>query len=190
MTFYDYEISRRIDVSILEGSHYSNELSVRGNDRDWVQGTFSSLKEVIDATRPQDNLILKHKQIVLHVIAIGVGTLVYMVLNFLIFRHFPYDATKIPTNILTALLDFYRSNRFLYYAIFYLVSVFLMWLEGMFTLAYPVYYWLMKLWPEIEFDFGPEHMNKHKIRRHRIWIIASLVLIPILVNIASHFIVR
>jgi hypothetical protein len=187
ITFYDYETERNIDFSIREGNYYGGELSVRGTDKNWVQGNFTTLQEIIDSIKPQENVILKYKNIVFHIIAFGTGSLFYLLLNFLIFQHIPIPnrTIEISSEFLKSVFLFLKANLW----ILYLILVFLLWFEGVVTFAYPLHKWLLELWPEIEFDFGPDHLNKNKIRRQRIWIVASLVIIPIAVNIFTNFLV-
>ena len=159
----------------MEGNH-DNDLSVRGTEKNWVQGTFTDLQEIIESVKPQDNFILRHKGVILHVISIGIGSLVYLILNFLI-----YDRIKPiqnPSEFLIGIRDFFRTNLWAYY----LLEIFLRWSNGL-VFAYYIRKWLVKLWPEIEFDFGPDHMNILKVRRQRIWSVSSLVIIPVLIDI-------
>jgi hypothetical protein len=182
ITFYDYEMERNIDISLREGNYYGGELSIRGTDKNWVQGNFTRLQEIIDSVKPQDNVVLKYKDLVFHIIAFGVGSLVLLLVDFFIFRHLPTPKTiQISSDFLRSIILFVRANPL----VSYLVWIFLVWLEGIFTFAYPVFNWLIELWPKIEFDFGPEHLNKHKLRRQRIWLVTSLVIIPIIINIVT-----
>jgi hypothetical protein len=184
ITFNDYDSERNIGISIREGNYHEGELTVRGTDKNWVQGNFTTLQEIIDSVKPQDNLILKHKNFTFHIIAFGVGSLVFLVLQFLIFQFIPAPRTiQISSDFIKSIILFVREN----YLFRYLFLIFLLWLEGIFTFASPLHKWLVELWPKIEFDFGPEHLNKPKIRRQRMWVVASLVIIPIIVNIITNF---
>jgi len=54
--------------------------------------------------------------------------------------------------------------------------------------------WLLNLWPEIELDFGPEHLKVEKLRRLRISIVFSIAIIPIILtivyDIAKSFLIK
>ena len=43
--------------------------------------------------------------------------------------------------------------------------------------------WLLSLWPTIEFDFGPEHLNIEKSRRNRILVFITFAVIPIVLTL-------
>jgi hypothetical protein len=183
MTFYDYEFERNIDISLKEGD-YAGELSIRGTDKNWVQGNFTTLVEIINSIKPQDNVILKYKKYFFHIIAFGVGSLILLLLNLLILRHIPSEPIQISSKTLFAFIEFIQRNTWLAY----LIVAFLIWGEGIITFAYPIYKWLLDLWPNIEFDFGPEHLNNQKKRRKRIWFVTTLVIIPIVLNIITNII--
>lgn len=174
MTFYDYEEERRIDVSLREGNHNS-DLSVRGTDKNWVQGNFTSLLETIESVQPQDTFFLRHKGIIYHVISLGVGSLIYLILEFLITRFI--EPIKNPSEFVMGIRNFLATNLWAYF----LIQIFDRWLMGL-GFAYFIRESLIKLWPEIEFDFGPDHMNKQKIRKQRIKSVVSLVIIPLLID--------
>ena len=175
MTFYDYEMGGYIDVSLREGN-YDNDLSVRGAEKNWVQGTFTNLQEIIESIRPQDNFILRNRGIVFHVISIGVGSLIFQIVYSLMSRII--EPIQNPSDFIIELRNFFKTNLWAYY----IFEIFARWGNGL-VLALYIREWLIRLWPKIEFDFGPDHMNKLKVRRQRIWSVASLVIIPVLIDI-------
>jgi hypothetical protein len=145
MTFYDYEMAGYIDVSLREGN-YDNDLSVTGAEKNWVQGTFTNLQEIIESVRPQDNFILKNRGIILHVISIGFGSLVFNIVYSLMSRII--EPIQNPSGFIIEIRNFFKANLWAYY----FFEIFLRWGEGL-VFAYYIREWLIRLWPKIEFDF-------------------------------------
>jgi hypothetical protein len=182
ITYYNYELGRNIEIFLKEDDK-SGYLLVRGDDRNWVQGTFVTLQDIINSIKPQENFILRFRKIIFHIIAIGLGILICSVV-FLLFHDFFKNTTiNITQGLFSNILRFFLENKFANFCLL----IFLYWLEGMITFAYPVYNWLIKLWPNIEFDFGPDHFNRIKLRRQRIWVVTVIVVIPIIINIGTNF---
>ncbi len=182
MTFYDYVLDRYIDVLIKAGN-YAGELSIRGTDKNWVHGNFTNLLEIIESIKPQDNLFLKYKDVILHLIAIGIGSSFYLA-DSLIFRNIPIVPINSISEAILPFIGFLQRNNWAAY----LFILFLLWCAGIFTFAFPIRNWFLDLWPNIEFDFGPQHLNLQKKRRERIWILATLIILPIVVNIVTSLI--
>lgn len=176
MSFSNYKLESYINFSITHGNEYGNHLIVRGNDRNWVDGLFTRLKEIINSVKPQNHWILKYKTLILHLIALGVGVIIYSILNFLLYRHI--QPIKNPSDTVQAIRTFFITNPFFVY----LIDWFLRWFMGI-PWAISIRSWLLNLWPVIEFDFGPEHMKVEKNRRFRIALIFSSVVIPIFLSI-------
>ena len=182
MTFYDYSLDQIIDVSIAAGNN-DGELSIRGTDKNWVQGNFTSLLEIIDSITPQKNIILKNKELLLHLIAIGIGSLFYFI-NSLLFQDIPIQPINETSIAFLPFIVLLQHNKWLAY----FFVLFLIWLIGIFTFAHPIQRWFLDLWPNIEFNFGPEHLNIQKRRRERIWVISTLIIFPFAINIVTYFI--
>lgn len=187
ITFYDYKLDRYINISIIHGGEYNNHLIIRGDEQNWVNGVFIRLKEIIVSIKPQDNCIIKHKTLILHIIALGIGTIIYSALWFILYRHL--EPIKNPSETVKAIRIFLKTNPLFSY----LLDWFLRWFMGI-PWASEARRWLLNLWPEIEFDFGPEHLKVEKLRRLRISIVFSIAIIPIILaivyDIAKNFLIK
>lgn len=175
ITFLNYNVGSFINISFIHGGGYRDCFVVRGDDRYWVNGVFTRLREIIDSIKPQDNWVLRHKSLFLHLIALGIGTIINAVLGYILFQHI--EPIKNPSRIVETIRSFIDSKPY----IRYLINWFITWLMGIPWAPY-ISNWLLKLWPDIEFDFGPEHMKAEKLRRIRISIVLSIAIIPILVS--------
>jgi hypothetical protein len=149
MEYFDYELNRRITFSIEHGNHYlsRNRITVHGTDSNWVIGTFTSLKETIEAVKPQPSWVLRYKWLVYIFNVVLFGLALEWLIHF-VTKHFYFPVAFVLGGILAMVID----DR------------------------------LPKLWPDIEFDFGPEHTRREKRIRAGIYVLAELVAIPLAVS--------
>jgi hypothetical protein len=180
MYFVDYEEQNKIDFTISNNRYHRN-LTVRGTENNWVQGTFTTLKEIIDSVQPQTKFTVEYGNLILFFIALGVGSVIFLLLE--VFVYSRIGPIQNPTGFIKIMRDFFST----YPWAGYLIDIFLRLVMGISTFAFRIYWWLLELWPEIEFDFGPEHLKIHKIRRQRMWAVISLIVIPILLGVVFEY---
>ena len=176
ISYYDYKLNRFINISLVHGKYSTSTLIVKGDDQNWVNGVFTKIKELIDSTKPQDNWIIRHKTFILHLNALGIGIIIYAILNILIYQHI--EPIKNPSDTVLNFRSIYASSPIL----LYVLGLFSKWLLGI-PWAFYLREWLLSLWPEIEFDFGPEHLKIEKIRRLRISVFVITAVIPIILSV-------
>ena len=166
----------RFDVN--HGGGYTDGLTVSGSEGDWVNGTFTSLNETIDAVRPQNHWVLRHQALVLHLLAISIGIMIQWTFSWILSVR-GVSPTTAPAAMVPFIL-FLKANPWLVYVVY----IGGMWLSGLYW-ALPIRNWLLKLWPETELDLGPDHFKTEKGRRERLAFVMLVILIPIGVNLAS-----
>lgn len=176
ISYHDYKLNRFMNLTLVHGKYNNSILIVNGDDQNWVNGIFTKIKELIDSTKPQDNWIIKHKTFLLHLNALGIGIILYAILNILIYQHI--EPIKNPSETVLNFRAFFTTYPILLYA-FGLLS---RWVIGM-PVALYLRDGLLSLWPEIEFDFGPEHLKIEKIRRLRISVFIITAVIPIILSV-------
>lgn len=178
--YFDYELKKRISITLRHGDSsmlsFGSKLTVSGEERNWVAGMFDSLNTVIDAVRPQDFWLIKYKTLMLHVGAFGLGLAVYSLLDFLLYRHI--QPTEAPSENVLALGNFLKENQI----VLILIQICGIWLQGIFA-SYLIRDWVIKLWPSVEFDFGPEHKKIEKMKRQRLGIFLTIVIIPFVISL-------
>ena len=64
------------------------------------------------------------------------------------------------------------------------------WFMGCLWGAFAVRRWFLSMWPDIEFDFGLDHLNREKVQRLRIKIVATLTILPILTGIIADVFIK
>lgn len=170
--YHDYKLNRRISLNLSHGDKYGNGLIVRG-DKYWVSGTFDLLNDIIEAVRPQEHWFVKYKTLILHIGAIAFGFFIYTLLDLI-----PIGTNEEPSINILKIRDFLHSN-----IIFLsLIRTLLFWLQGILPLWW-LRDWVLKLWPSIELDFGPEHKKSEKRRRKRVGLFFLVIIIPLLLNL-------
>ncbi|MEI7847871.1 MAG: hypothetical protein WCK35_18870 [Chloroflexota bacterium] len=179
MVFNDYEAEHYIEISLRAGD-YDGDLFVKGANRNWVQGNFTTLQEIFDSVKPQSQTVIKNRNAIFHIIAISAGLIFYNVISIVVRYLMPSITIDSSSNFI---LKFLSENPWVTY-VFNFLSF---WYNGAILVAVPVSKILVELWPKIEFDFGPEHLNKIKLRRQLISIIMSVIIIPIVLNIITNF---
>jgi hypothetical protein len=173
---YDHKLGRRIDIALSHGDCYGNEVTIRGEDENWVAGTLEKIENILKAVKPQQEWFIKHKNIVLHLGSILLGFSIFSILYFLIYQHI--QPIQNPSGNLLAFRNFLSTYPFFYY----LLYLALFWLQGIFIFS-NLMFWFFELWPSVEFDFGPEHEKLEKNRRKRLRWILSAILLPLFFNI-------
>jgi len=180
--YCDYELERRISITLRHGD-YGSELVVTGKDRGWVAGVFDELDTVLNSLKPQESWLMRYKVLTLHLVALGVGFAIYSMFDLLWYRHI--TPLENPSKNILVIREFLQQN----YLFNTLIDVFLFWLQGIFPALW-LQEWILKLWPSVEFDFGPEHQKIEKMRRNRIGIILSIIILPFLINFIYNIVVK
>lgn len=169
--YHDYKQERRVSLSISHGDDYGNSLMVSG-DSNWVAGTFDSLNDIIESVKPQEHWFVKYKTLILHIGAIVFGYFIYQLVDLV-----PINTNGESSANVMWIHDFLHNNKILLETIY----VITFWLQGISPL-WLLRNWVLKLWPGIEFDFGPEHKKVEKNRRKRLGLFFSIIIMPLVLN--------
>jgi len=175
INYHDYTNTRDIDIVIKEGSSNSY-FEIEGEDRNWVSGVFAELEEHLKSIKPQNQFLIKYKPIIIPILSLIIGYSISSLLDCFIFNNL-----ELPTITNQNFLSFvtYISNNPLLRLI---ISILLRTFQGFISFTYPIYNWLLELWPVIEFDFGPEHYKIIKKRRSRVIFILTMLILPITIE--------
>jgi hypothetical protein len=187
MSYYNFTLDRHIGINLSHGDDsYGNEVRVSGSGADWVQANFFALKEAVEAVRSQNVWIRRHSNLLVNFIALGIGCLCFLIIELLAIA-----ARKLGVPGLKEFWAEWKEVRasgawpFLYF-----YGWVWRYLTGLFLGAFAVRTWLLSIWPSIEFDFGPEHLRREKIKRDRLYSVGALVILPILITLLCDLIVR
>lgn len=191
MNYRNWRAHRRINITIANGGEYnsvflSNHISVSGEDELWVKGAMAKFREILKSIKPQDNWLLKHQKLSKNVLSFLIGLLMQsvfeIIFNPLLNRAFGTNPNWVKNPALHRVADMYGFRLG-----FAISLILLIWLSGL-GLGNMLLRWLVQLWSNIEFSFGPDHMNRKAQIRKRLLAIFSLVIIPIIVAMFANVI--
>lgn len=170
-----YETRHYIRIS-LDSERGYGLLDVEGRDMDWVDAKFSQLIKAIDLVKPQENWYIKNQLLVMNIAAISIGIIPWFLVS--TFLDLIITPIENPSEKIIVIREFFNQIPWLEF-IFPLLGC---WGFGL-VWAQLLNNWVTKLWPSIEFDFGPDHLNVIKERRKRIKIAGTVVIMPVLLAI-------
>lgn len=154
--YQDYTLSKMVSVTLSQND-YASKFIVKGQDRNWVAGTFGSLDLIFNSVKPQSSWFNKYKIFIMNIMAFLIGFTIYKTLDFVFFH---YDKPLFPYPFI--LIYFWSCGIFISMLLTNLIE---------------------RLWPSIEFDFGPEHEKLEKNRRNKLGLFISIVIIPFIINL-------
>jgi len=162
-TFFDHSDDKYMNFNITHGNNGSNRIIIRGTGETWTRHITTLFNDELEALKPQSNFT-KHNNL----IAVGLSIIISFIIGF-------YSFKILGKPIITKIFNNTTSSEFtmLMSPIWFIGSV----------IAWPLMTWLTKLWPSIEFDFGPEHMRLEKKKKNRLWIVFSVFIVPIIIAI-------
>ena len=162
-----FKEDKSISLQLKNGNDsYGNELQISGTDSNWVNGSLIKLKEVIEASQPQFNLVHKFGLPLTIISSISIGTIFLLVLV-LVSRAIVFKPFINPFKLM--------SDE----PIIFIPSIFTM---GFFPSLFVVD-WLKKMFPSIEIQIGPDHTFIEANRRNIFYGIITLVLLPIILTL-------
>lgn len=180
--FFNYEMERSISFSVTHGKYeYGNEFWVQANEEPWLNDIFTRVLTLVNGTEPQSFFFAKHQIMLAHLISIALGSLTVLFFDtlFYLFEAQQLSISSSGVEKENALKVFFEGHQ----ALAYILGWFGRWLTG--WLFGSLFYadWILSAWPNIELDFGAEHLKNEKKKRERIYLVFILVVIPILITI-------
>lgn len=168
--YYDYKEEKRIALDLTHGNRYSyDSLTVKGDDNNWVAGIFNNFEILLNSIKPQQHWFLKYK-----VVFLFSGVIIF--------------STAFMNSVLylkpSYLGVFIKNEDFIVNYMFYLL------IFSIYGLVIFVFLteWVARLWPNIEFDFGPEHYKIEKNKRNRIGSFLTIIVIQLIFLFIPYFI--
>lgn len=186
--FCNYNLERSMSFSITHGdSEYGNQFGIAANEQAWLNDNFTKIETFVNGAKPQSFWFVRHPIILANLIALGVGSL--LVLFFDIFLNYLLDYLEIPRPnsdlpVIKNIRAFIAANQIW----FYLAGWFWRWFLGWLGCAHSIAYWLLSAWPNIDLDFGADHLKIEKKRRLKIITVITLIVVPTLLSIVQDII--
>lgn len=183
-SFYDFTDSKDISFVVKHGNSDLSEVEIIGEDCKWVGYMFDLFNEKLKLIQSQENFILKYKKIINIVLSIVLGFYLLKYIYNPILGIF-IDNSTTPYWVIRV-KELIKQNEILGYSVLYIIFI-----TGCYIVGYPpqdsLMKWVLKLWPSIEFDFGPENKKIEKKRRTRVMAVISLVIIPALLDLILEY---
>ena len=168
-------IAKSIRIKLSEGSGLFSpgSFSVSGDNSAWVDATFVELERLFDSVTPQSIWFGKYRGYIRTVVAMCIG-----------YTWGKFMALMAPssTDPDPAWLKFLHAHP----PLLIFVTALMAFIIGIAPASILVD-WVSKLWPDIEFDFGPEHLKQQKNVRARLGVVGGLIVLPILLEAFSRF---
>lgn len=178
--FFNHSLSRHMEIELTHGNlNYRNYITVSGKESSWVNDNFTKLKEIIEGAESQSSWLSKHPHLLLNVMALCVGSLAILTIT-----TFAYSIAANKTPSVYVLSEAVSKLKFAHNPAFHIFGFFFSLSIGYAFGAYNIYQWFISAWPNIELDFGADHLKREKRIRERIAAITALVIIPVLIALA------
>lgn len=184
-TFRNYTSSNYLSFKLSHGdsSHsYGNMAEIGSEDIAWLGQNYLGIKEAIETARPQTFWFKKHPTFLLNLIALGIGRSYLLFIELIIEVLFSYIRLETVIQPLSESSP-WRDVLLLLLPFLYVFWWLWAWFWGHLMGAYAVRKWLLSLWPNIELDFGTNHLLTEKTRRGRLTLVMTLITVPIVVNL-------
>lgn len=170
---YDFT-TRRLELTLKPtSSDYisDNNITIYGYDSNWVSGITARLNDILDSIQPQSEYKKLALRLSHYLSALVIGRVVLFVLLF--FSSKPNLSEFSPSEL--AIRSVIHYSSFTYNFFIYLLSFII----GFFP-AIEVRLKMKKIFPNIEFQIGPEHKQLAKIKRKKLVNLFALIIIPLL----------
>ena len=182
LAYTDYEAGRSLRFNATQGGSGSDRIAADG-DPGWVRDVFGQLQDRLSAAPPTALWITRHPYLVRTTAKLGLGSIVQLAFEFVLSRVFAHLSPPSPE--LIAALNSSPVALMLLRPLVHPVVLFTWnwiarWIFG--NAVWLIFSdWFWRAYPDVDLDFGPEHMNREKVRRHRLEFLAVTVAIPLVV---------
>lgn len=189
--YHNNDLNKRISLSLDHGDFpYRNSIIVSGQESEWVNDVFARLNTILQGVTPQESFVNRHPTLLLNIIALGVGTFGYNLINIIMdYTTINFDLAKHIAPIqegsfLHSLSLIIRSHIWFFYGIGWILKWFLGFAWG----AFEVRRWFLDLWPSIELDIGPEHLKIEKNKRKKVYAVIVPIATALLYDVVKLFV--
>lgn len=159
MEFEDRVGHREVGLFIVAGSERLSSIEVEGPEQEWVGGKFRRIQTLIESARPRPAWI---RHWALPSVVVFISTCLFVFLEVLLSSKGIGETSYVPRWVLI--------------------------LMAISPIHVAMLNQLSKIWPMIEFDFGPAHMRTARTRRKAVgWVIGTLLL-PVALGVITNLI--
>lgn len=153
----------------------SNFVTIKSRNKTWFNSKRTEVQDFIDSVKSQDNYYLQHKKLLRHLARFLIGIPIEITISYAIVLFTGPISIDNPPQFLVDFANITYQFRWLIYA---WNSYIWGWL-----IADALFVRIDELWPKIEFNFGPAHLNKNAQKRRVITFATTAILLPILISL-------
>lgn len=175
VNFFDTKDDTTLIIVLDDSEGSSSKISLKSSNSTWFNETRIEIQDYLSTVKDQNEFYIKYRTSLYNLSRLLLGIPTFYILNQIVsaaLTFFDIQLTNQPSEWQMSLAQFLIDWQILYFLIFSFIIGY--------TPTVFIFDLLDKLWPKIEFDFGPVH--KRKVRNSRkIWTqVATLIVIPIL----------
>lgn len=164
--------------------NFDNQISVLGNDTNWVNGTLKRLEEIVDTFAPQNTTVRKYSGTIAIILALTIGLFVINLIGWAIALLSPSPPEIVLSQQTLALVSYFKIPVTI---ILFLLKYSLAAYAGS-APATSVIRWVKNLFPTVELQLGPEYKLNEKRKREMIFNIMSVTgIVSLLIQLIYDF---
>jgi hypothetical protein len=183
MTFYNHKLGRYLGFAISHGnSKWGNLIVVKGSEPGWIAENFLKFQAELGKIKPQDNWIIRHPDILLHSLALGIGSLGVLIIQVVVNALLSLNGGLVGLHPLPPDSQWriiIKATEPAFYVLGWAFRLMVGFAWGAFSFRS----WILELWPSVEFQFGLPHLRSEEAKRKRLWAMFCLVILPILITV-------
>jgi len=149
----------------------NNYFKVTGIESTWVNGIFASIKDIFDNSKDQNQSVGKHP--------IAIFIILDLLIGFILNRIIALCAAIVFLFVKIEPISINSGLKELIFSILIIMDIVAMMGMGFFPAQY-VQNKISALYPCIEINTGPKHLQSEKEKREKLWLILSVIIIPFL----------
>lgn len=181
VTYGGVHHDKRIRVEISTGRYRDSSIELSSSNKAWFNSKRTEFTDYLNSIKSQTNFYIEHRRILLHITRLAIGWLMVPVMLTATNAFMTPIWASIPPienppewlkNIGVILLNPFFS--FLFYSVLAYIQ------GGLFGDA--LFSRIDKLWPKIELNFGPSHLNRTEAKRKAVGYAVTVVIIPIILS--------
>lgn len=171
MRYRDGRKGRSIQVRLSHGSRDGKASVSGGSEDEWVKATHIRIRELVDSVPPSESWFTRHPTMLFCILA-GVLT---TVLALTAYTWWIIEAGLSPDipRLEDAGEQYWSSKLDLAFQVKFGV-----WFFVALTFADSIRDWILKAWPNVDLDVGPQQLRSEKLIRGRIATFVTAILIP------------
>jgi hypothetical protein len=155
-------------IRIRHSEYDSSYVVIEGKDRTWVNGTTRIFEDFLSDCKNQPKIVKKLQWLIILFSIIFFNLLLLNLIELIVNKILIISRSKIDH------FSIYGDwNAILFFLGISLITMFP---------SISIYQWIEELWPKIEIQTGKDFQNIEKVKRKKLWVILSIIIIPSIIS--------